>query len=149
MKTNVFLKARKIVPKIKYDKVDVNKDRIFSYEKVMTGFLEDLKMNAILGIDKIMNALRRWSKDFFYVLEELDIDGDTVGGIRPATVLVTRSMGLLRICRCEQACHKLLAAKHLEGSAAQNRIEGSIGQTSYARDCAESWISLRAVHCHH
>jgi hypothetical protein len=73
MKTNVFLKARKIVPKIKYDKVDVNKDRIFSYEKVMTGFLEDLKMNTILGIDKIMNALRRWSKDFFTYLKNLTL----------------------------------------------------------------------------
>lgn len=61
------------MPKIKYDKVDVNKDRIFSYEKVMTGFFEDLKMNTILAIDKIMNALRKWSKDFFTYLKNLTL----------------------------------------------------------------------------
>lgn len=124
------------MPKVKYDKVDVNKDRIFSYEKVMTGFLEDLKMNTILTIDKIMNALRRWSKDFFTYLKNLTLTAILLAVLDPrrywsrgvwvcSTCIAAskRAINFLRPSTWKTVPHKIVAKDRLDKRRMQEIVQ--------------------------
>ena len=114
----------------------MNKDRIYSYEKVMTGLLEDLKMNAILAIDKIMNTLRRWSKEFFTYLQHLTLTTILLAVLDPrrywhrlmwafsVVVAVTRRIvNFFRPSTWKAVPHKIVAKDRLDKRRMQEIVQ--------------------------
>ena len=58
----------------RYTTIEVNKDRIFTSEKLSTGVLEDIRMWFFLQIDDITNQCRKLSKWFFNKIRHM-MDG--------------------------------------------------------------------------
>lgn len=94
-------------PKFKYEDVDV-KDRVFAYEKLTTGFFEDLRLKCIIFIDSAINFLREYFKSLFASAQNFTVFGFLVYIFSPRrwfSRLAAIPSVCVRVLRWLLSCH--------------------------------------------
>lgn len=66
-------KTKKRIKKLRYEKLEVNRDRIFTNEKINTGVIEDFRLWCLLQIDRSTNTSRQFLHWIFSVLRSLSL----------------------------------------------------------------------------